>query len=325
MGAASFLLPAAAAAVVSLQLPDDTRAENVARAVASCDAVLGDGACRPSAEALDAPWLATVTWQEGRLNVTLREAAHPDDVLVERALEFSQGDSADERWSAAGLMVAALMAAQGSTSQAATVPEPEPPPPPAPAPTVAPPPPEPEHRVAALPPELPRTFVPSFELLALAGPGLDPGPWRFGGAGRFSLVHGQVRIGPSIGLRVTTASDTVDAVWIDGSLGAAARLTPWSWRLGVTVVAEGLVEHVEAGAVMGTERDGSARVRGGARLGLRTGFRLADWLAPMVWADVSVLRPAVDVRVQGETVGKFSPVGATLGLGIVVCPSRCGP
>ncbi len=86
--------------------PDAPDAE--LRVVESCEKALGDGACVPSTASGDGGYHAEVALAGDTLRVVLRGAVGQELV---RELSFSPDDREEQRWIAAGLLVAAMIAA----------------------------------------------------------------------------------------------------------------------------------------------------------------------------------------------------------------------
>src|SRR5262245_35343662 len=183
---------------------------------------VGDAAL-PQTTPASPPFRARLTWDGETLKVEL--FSHENEQLVaESNVRFSETDDEQQRWIAAGLLVASLAAAQASGELTAPlVQEPPPPPKEPPKPVVKPTP----------PPKKPAPEPPAPERLRLdwsifAAPGFDEGPLRvgFGAAGEF--LTRSVPVGPRLSLRFADAAPDewgAELSSVSGTVGFVTCLT----------------------------------------------------------------------------------------------------
>jgi len=295
-------------ATVAIELPPDPDERRSARVVESCESVLGEGECVDARVGTPAKWVATVVWDAHRLTITLRRSDAATGAFVARTqLDFSPQDEDEQRWVASGLMVAALAAAQPRS--VAPAPEPAPEPEPAPAPEPAP---EPEPEPPA--PSRPSTFVASLDLGGLAGVALDRGAPRSGGQGRLALLWGRPSVGVVGGVRGAWRGGEPTVRWLDGSLGFAVRPTGRGFELDLS--GEAVVQSAQARASQDGTTSARSSLRSGGRAGVTMSVRLAPAVGLWIGGDVTVLRPELEIRLNGETVGREPPARWAVGSGV---------
>ncbi len=300
-----------ASVTVAVAVPPDVAEAASARVVASCESVLGAGECVAAGAGAETIWIAEVVWDGHRLTVTLRR---PDvkEFTARTALDFSPQDGEDERWVASGLMVAALAAAQPRSV-------PESPPEvvtassdPGSSPLLTP---EPEP---ALP--LPREAPGARAMLdagGVMGPGLDAVPLRWGVQCRGGIWWGRRGFGVVGGVRSAWLSGAPALRWVDGSAGVAfrpsgARVTSVLLDLSAAAVVQTLEAHATQDGTTRGARSSRAGARGGATASVRVAPRLGLWIG----GDLTLLQPAVEVRLNSEKVGTESPARWAIGSGL---------
>lgn len=295
-----FGLPLFGTIAVAIELPPEANAEAAARVIESCQAVLGRNQCTLAENQAETRWHAEVRWEGVRLLVTVRR--HPDLGAEEthREVVFSSSDSEAERWFAAGLMIASLAAAQ---SESATRTDPNETPG-----STSPGPPS----GSALPADG-RTPVPApaarvrglIDVGGLVGSGLTASDPKLGALVRGWLLPSRVPVGATLSAQfASSVSGSVTARWYGGAAGIA-----WSTRVpassfDLSLRGEFLFEQTRALAVRDAAREHvSSSWRGGGQFGLSLSYRVGRWFAPWVAADLSFLRPDVQVQLAGEPAG----------------------
>src|SRR5450432_3600591 len=102
------------------------------RTLATCNAALGADKCALASEGVSGHWYAVVRFDPERrtvLTIQLFDGSSEGVRVASSELEFKERDTELERWASAGVVVAALVAAQTSIP---LEPKPKPVPPPAP-------------------------------------------------------------------------------------------------------------------------------------------------------------------------------------------------
>lgn len=289
---------------VAVAVPPSAPEAAEARVVASCASVLGADACVAATAAVDPTFVAEVQWEGRRLTVTFRKP-DPEGTLVARTeLDFSSQDTDEERWEAAGLMVAALAAAQPRAIVEA--PPPPPPPPPRVAPEVPPPPPAPKPRLRW-----------ALELGAVGGNGLDAGPLRWGGEARLLGIGPRSHlILPLIAASASARSGEPSVLWLEGATGLGWRPTAPESRVAVDLWSAGVVQLVQASATEGAATSRAEAVRGGGRVGFTVSLPMGRSLAFWAGGQATYIRPALEVRERGDTVGLEGPLRVAAGAGL---------
>jgi hypothetical protein len=291
-----------AAVAVAVQLPPETSDEAAARVVESCQAALGPDQCALATGDRRAKWRAIVDWQGMRLVVTLEHTQTRGTPVARREITFSPSDSEEQRWVAAGLMVAAVTAAQSEPEGPQQPPE------------------EPQTReepaALAEPHPAPATLRGVVDFGGLVGQGLRSSEPKLGILGRGWLMLNAASLGATASLRFASSFGNPELRWYGGSAGVAARVTDWSAPFGLELVAELLLEQAQARATRdGVEQVLTSSWRGGAQLGAVASYSLARWFVPWVAADVSALRPELEVRIADRTVGTEGDVRWAFSLG----------
>jgi hypothetical protein len=293
---------------VAIDFPTESAQAAVQTVSRSCEEALGEGRCPAAADLKPA---AVVTWYAvihsddpdlSRMRVEFRDRS-ADGVLIEtRTLTFSEHDNIKSRWASAGAVIAAFVATRDGPRGA----------------------PSSSHRELETPPEwagqTPRGPVWGFDLALLAGPGIDPGPYRLGG-----LLRGFVGIVPRVpgvlgvmSLRYASRPGDLDVTWLSASLGMGARVGGQTSPLSAELTGELAFERMLLSAEnpLTGHRDSDAQNRFGGRLGVN--FAWAAWptLSFLVGAEATAMRPALSISVADTKVGREPLASFGLSAGI---------
>ncbi len=250
-----------------------------------------------------APLRARLTWDGTTLQVDLFASASGERV-AESNVHFSDTDDEQQRWIAAGLLVASLAAAQTGETTAPLVPS-EPPPRESPPPPVEKPL-EVVDEPAAEPEEIERL---RFDLSLFAAPGFDEGPMRMGYGVASEFVSESVPLGARLSLRYADAAPNVAGAQLSSlsaTFGLVACLTGCHGDNLLEVSGEAVGER----ALVTVERDGESEKRSALRFGGRAGLTFAhkvtEGLGFFVGGDVTWLRPELAVTVDSKGAGMES-------------------
>ncbi|HEY6725295.1 MAG TPA: hypothetical protein VI197_14770 [Polyangiaceae bacterium] len=303
---------------VTIELPTDTPDALIERVVDSCNQALGEPRCRAAPASGEASTLyALVSWEGVELAISLRQGTATGVEVDSRHVAFSDSDVPEDRYIAAGLMVAALAAAQANevpAAEPAPEPAPVPPRPPIAAPRVEPAPTAP----AVTAPETPLHL--GLDLGAEAGPGLRGQRPKWGGALRLWWLAHAPRIGASASASLLGADDDVTLRWTTLALGFAARVTPWDGALGLDLLCEATAQHTEASASVGAETDSDALWRFGGRLGAVVSLDTGSWIQPYLGATLTLLDRGLEVTLAEDAQGSEPGVTAGGSLGVRLAP-----
>ncbi len=270
---------------------------------ASCEAAVGAGRC-PIARNLEpssvVAWYAVVRSDDPtgtRMKVELRDRSAFGVLVETRELAFGEHDKSESRWASVGAVIAALVAARDST----------------------------EHAPPARPAELPAPSLEAhpapwaIDLLAVTGPALDRGPFRWGGSVRgFVGFPRAPAVIATMSLRYAQRAGDLDLAWVSGSAGIGARIGDGAAPLGFDLTGELVYERMSiTGRDDATAREESTQQnRFGGRLSVHSAMRVWQSLAVVVGADVSALRPAVDISFLEERAGREPSVAFALAAGV---------
>jgi hypothetical protein len=267
--------------------------------VASCNAALGPGRCRPDdAEDVDAEWYAVVHFLDAehrRARVEFRQGSRGGEEVNRRSVEFDSQDTREQRDRAVGLIVAAhVLGVTDFDAEPEESPEVEPP---------TPLPAEPEHPVA---PQAPFRSNFGFDLGAHAGPGLDQGAPRFGGTLRTWLRLSDFGLLGLVGFRAAVRADEPAIAWLSPSLGLIAQVAPQGSRVALEIRSEIAAERVLARA-----RDDSTGLndsggvwRFGPRLGIDLSWPTDRPVSFLIGVEGAVMRPEYLVQVADQSAGR---------------------
>jgi hypothetical protein len=277
---------------------------------ASCEAAVGAGRC-PTASSLGpasvVAWYAIVRSDDvtgTHLSVELRDRSATGAIIETRQLVYADYDGAKSRWASVGAVIAAFVADRDSTER---VP---------PAPPVA----KVEVAAPAPSPAEGPTSRWGLDLMALTGPALDRGAFRWGGAlrGFVGLPRAPGLIG-AVSLRYAQRAGDLDLSWVSGSAGIGARLGDAASRFNFDVTGELVYERlsVTGRSAQTGHADSAQENRFGGRLGARAAVRAwAAGLAFVLGVDVSALRPAVAIELADVREGADRALGYTLAAGV---------
>jgi hypothetical protein len=268
----------------------------------SCEAAVGEGRC-PIARSLEpsrvVAWYAIVRADDAsgtHMKVELRDRSVTGVLIETRDLIFAEHDKTESRWASVGAVIAALVAARDSTER-----------PPPRAPETPPP-------VIEAPP------IPwAIDLFLLTGPALDRGAFRWGGSvrGFVGVPRAPGAIG-TLSLRYAQRPGDLDLAWVSGSAGIGARVAGNESPFDFDLTGELVYERMSmTGRDEATGREASsAQNRFGGRLSVHSSVRVWKSLAFVVGADVSALRPAVDISFLDARAGKEPSIGFAFAAGI---------
>jgi len=295
---------APSADVVVIELPDEHGAE-ANGVIDSCQMVLGDGHCRfPNQGGAAARWYAVLRWQDAerlRLRMELHRSGRDGPLLSTREMTFSEADSQEQRYRAAGLLIVSHVVAAGraqADSNSSDAPEKEKDQQPAPTPAPAP----------------AETTSWGVDVAALAGRALRPTELRWGGwvRGWFAVHSWHLR--PVLSVGWATASGAADVTWLEGSLGTALVAELPAWPVSFELRLEGLAQRVELFASGETGTDRQLLTRFGARVGVDGFLNVNDHFALFVGGQISAVRPSYTLEVEGGPEGgERAPVWAAVG------------
>ncbi len=268
--------------------PDPTE-----RVLSSCQTVLGPSGC-VTARSGSTDLQARVSFDTASVVVLVeREADEP----IERRLDFVPGDGPEQRYVAAGLLVAALAASLPAK--------------------------EPRAPIAGV-----HLGLSSFEVVvpALGSWSLDLGfravpvwqlrDWAVGGEARTTFFPGDGHWGVTSGARILVSESAPgEGLWLDGGLGATFRLLPTASAVDWWLTAEGVVATTQVTVVDGQAQTSQTGTRGGGRVGTRLAWG-KDRFRPWLGADLALLGPPVLVRVAGEDVAQTPELELGLCLGL---------
>ena len=297
--------------VVVLDVPP-VEAEAAQRALKTCNAALGPQKCELASDASEgssvapARWYAVVRFDPERgavLRIQLFDGNIEGVRVASSELEFKDRDTELERWASAGVVVAALVAAQTATPADST---PQPPPAVTTAPKIATaPPPRPPPRPKLVPV---RSQWLRLDLGATGGSEIQNGALRFGGLGRFGIAFADVPLFAFSSVAYTVrGSGTPDITWLTGSLGFGVHVGIGRDLAAFDVRTEAVMESVSIHATDGARSESAQRTRLGPRFGLDLSGYLSKNLALVAGLEAAALRPRVDISVAGSEVDRLPP------------------
>jgi len=280
------------ATVVAIDVPADLSPVVTRGAVTGCRNALGSERCIASEaeHAVNPDWYAIIrsdAVEQGRLRIEFRKSASSGELVAQRILSFSERDPENSRWVSAGLVVAALVAAEDAAEK--------------PSPIGVPP----ARDRAPLAPGR-HELGSGIDAGALLGPALLQGPYRIGGFGRGWIGSRSSGVIGALTLRYAERGGTPTLTWWSISGGVGARLGVWQSVMTVDVLGELVAERMSASASDPTSGrdDHGAQGRFGGRLGANVAARLGPGFRLLTGVDATALTPAVDVQVKGATVGR---------------------
>jgi hypothetical protein len=263
----------------------------------SCEAVVGTGRC-PLSQDLGpsniVAWYAVVRADDAegaRVRIEFRDRSLTGALVETRDLVFSERDAPDSRWASAGAVIAAFVTARDAPEAASPGARP------------------PELRIA--PPSAEPGIPWGCDLALITGPGLDQGAYRLGALGRgFVGLPQAPNVFGALSLRYAQRPGDLDVTWMSASAGIGARADIRDTAFSLELLGELVLERV---AIMGrndtTGHEGtSAQNRFGGRLGSNVGLRIWRGFAFLVGAEVSALRPAVEITFLDASAGRVPAV-----------------
>jgi hypothetical protein len=276
--------------------------ETAQRALATCNAALGPEKCVLASDGVSAHWYAVVRFDPERkavLTIQLYDGSTQGIRVASSELEFKDRDTELERWASAGVVVAALVAAQTSIPQ-----EPEPKPTPvAPVPPVRQPP-RPVPRVRLVPVE---PVWLRMDLGATGGSEIEHGALRFGAFGRVGLAFREVPVFAFGSAAYTVrGAGAPDLTWLTTSLGFGVHVG-FAERAALDVRTEGVLESVTIHASNSSGAASAERTRLGPRFGLDLSGYFAKNLALVAGLEAAVFLPRVEIFVGGTEVNQLPP------------------
>lgn len=268
------------------------------RALESCSEALVEEQCAaadPNAQR-PAPYRASLTWRdELHVEVEVRGDESQGSALLRRNVTFLPGDALEERYRAAGLIIASFVLAQR--------PAPRPPPPP---------------RAFPAPPPPPKFQRYGIDLAGLGGPGLERGPLRAGGTLR-TVFRPSVHT-PWLAIllagRASHRRDEPRLTWVDLSIGLGARLAQLdvlSIHARLELVLQRLFARARDAARDESEQRKLDRI--GGRAGIDFMYAVTPSFMLFFGGDVARVRPRISLRVAGESAGRERPVEGALLVG----------
>ncbi|HKO51057.1 MAG TPA: hypothetical protein VJV79_25285 [Polyangiaceae bacterium] len=267
-----------------------------ARTLSTCNAALGPEQCVLADTIADsrgaAHWYAVVRYGsdgQARLTIELYPGNRQGGRVASSELEFEERDSPEERWASAGVVVAALVAAQPAI-QSSTDQKPAP---------VAPV----QPAAIATPPSAARRSAGwRLDLGVTAGSEVRSAPLRVGPLGRFGIAFSSLPVFACSSLAYTVGrSQSTDLTWLTGSLGAGARVGFARERAALELRAELVLERLGIQATDGERSESARRTRFGPRFGLDlSGYWTKNW-ALLVGAEAGAVGPRVVLDVNGQS------------------------
>jgi len=273
-------------------------AAQAAQTLSTCNAALGPEQCAlagadPGSSSASR-WYAVVRYGpqgQAKLTIELYEGNRAGSRVARGELEFKERDSPEERWASAGVVVAALVAAQPGLESVAEQ-----------KPATAPAAPLQKAPVSSPPPAVRRWSWLRLDLGVTAGSEVRGAPLRVGPFGRLGLAFSSVPVFAFSSLAYTVGSSpSADLSWLSGSLGAGAHLDIAHRRAGLDVRAELVLETLGIQATDGERLESARRTRFGPRCGLDlSGYWAKNW-ALVLGAEAGALGPRVVLDVNGQS------------------------
>jgi hypothetical protein len=275
----------------------------VARTLATCNAALGPQECGLASEGAIGHWYAVVRFDPERrsvLTIRLFDGSTDGPEVASSELAFKEQDRELERWASAGVVVAALVAAQSSEPAS---PKPSPPPPPIAPPPRSPTPAPRRPRLVALRPVWVR-----LDLGATGGSEIDNGALRFGALTRIGLALREVPVFAFASAAYTVrGAGTPDLTWLTGAAGCGVHVGFAGGLGALEVRSEAVIESVSIHATNGARSESARRTRLGPRFGLDLAGYFAKNLALVAGVEAAVLRPGVVISLAGQEVERLPP------------------
>lgn len=278
-------------------------ASAAASVLSTCNAALGAQHCAIAGPDVSGQWYAVVRFapeQSTVFRIELHDGTPSGTQVAASQLEFKDRDSERERWASAGVVVAALVAAQSAG-------ESEPPPktePAKPAPLVTRPPLNPPPRPRPVEPP----YWPRVDIGATLGSENQSRALRVGPLGRIGVAFAELPVFALASAAYTVrGSGSPDSTWFTGSLGFGVRVGFMQQRGAVELRTEGVLETVRISASDDARSAHARRTRFGPRLGLDLSGYLMKNLALVAGAEAAALHPAVQITVAGQNADRLPP------------------
>jgi hypothetical protein len=289
--------------VVAVELAPEPAPEIAQAAIDGCNGALGAESCeltqRDRANASEFHALVhSDPARPGVFIVELRRHTRSGRLLETRELRFAEYDTSLQRSSSLGVVIAALVVAQGRRERAQPV-APPPPPPPAP--------PRPVARAEPRPP--PRSLPARIDAGVSLTRALEERSLALGGLIRLSLAFEPSPLFASIGGGYESALGAEPQLaWSFGTLGLGARAVPGP-PLSLELRAELMVQRVAIEAW-----------RAGGRFGVDGVWSWSARLGLIGGAQVSLLRPSVVIDVRDQPVERAPTLSGGFFLGFRYSP-----
>jgi hypothetical protein len=289
---------------IAVEPPTDAVVQVVAQ---SCEDAIGEGRCPDAAQLSPAevvPWYALVRVEDPSalaLKLEFHDRSASGTLIETRTLSFAERDPLASRWATVGAVIAAFVAARDSARA----------PPPASRPRPLPP--------SGAAPKPSGTPGWDLDLAWLLGPGLDRGPYRFGGLGRGYLALPAARgVLGLLSLRYAEKPGDLELSWWSASCGFGGRLGRKTSSITFELTGEFAFEHLSMSAVdpSTNTRDSARQSRFGGRLSLNLALKVTHGLAWVVGAEVSALRPSVVISVGPDASGRLPAVSYAFSTGL---------
>jgi hypothetical protein len=103
-------------------------------------------------------------------------------------------------------------------------------------------------------------------------------------------------------------------------MGLLTRITGWSSPVAVEVASEAMVQRAGASARRQGQRRSAHVMRFGARFGSKLAFRTGGPIEPWFGWELSLLRPAFEVRVEEERLNNEGPLRLGVAVGARLAP-----
>ncbi len=304
--------------VVFVDVVPEPAPEIAQAAIDGCNGALGTGSCAlaSSDPRSVGEFYALVHSASDRPDVfvvELRRRTRSGLLLETRELRFAERDTSRERSTSLGVVIAALVAAQGRRERAA-----------APKPVPRPPPPRPAPPRAPVKPRAPqRSRVFRIDAGATLTKALEEHPFALGGLGRLSMT---LEPSPLFALLSggyeSDLTSEPDLQWLLAGIGLGVRVGAPRSPLGLELYAEALVERVgiEARDPAGTDTATASRWRGGARAGFDGVWSWSEHWGLVGGLQLSLLRPAVLIEVRNRAVERAAVPSGGLFIGLRYSP-----
>jgi hypothetical protein len=270
---------------VTIEMPADSPVALAERVVRSCNAALAVERCRLEETGTQSFPRAIIRWDDQYQSVTV-ELRSSATQRTFRRLRFGESDPTEDRWSAAGILVAVLATEQVLPNV-----------------RIAPVPARPAPQQPAARPSL---HV-ALDLGAVTA--ARPGSLRFnyGLLARSFVTFAQSPWAAHGGVRFAARDSKTHPQWLSFELGPGLHFGQPSARLQADASALLVAQRFTVRPEYAGHTESAATWRAGARLAAIGGLRLAPWLSVWAGLDLAGLRPTVEVEVAGQPVATEGP------------------